>query len=172
MYFRFDTSQVINLIDYLQIPQCISFNGCKTSAIEAICISLHRLSSHCRFIDLSMIYDLRPQVLSQIFAGMMVLLFRKYGNLVRSFEHSWTVSRTSLDEYASKVSSTGCPLENVVGFLDGTHVPVARPSRDQRQWYCGHHRQHCFKSTAIQYPNGLMWAFGPFDGSTHDSTAA
>ena len=24
----------------------------------------------------------------------------------------------------------------------------------------------------IQYPNGLLTAFGPFDGTTHDSTAA
>ena len=24
----------------------------------------------------------------------------------------------------------------------------------------------------LQYPNGLMTSYGPFDGSTHDSTAA
>ena len=24
----------------------------------------------------------------------------------------------------------------------------------------------------LQYPNGLMTSFGPFDGTTHDSTAA
>ena len=46
-----------------------------------------------RFIDLSLVYDLLPQFISQIFAGTMVFIFRKHGDLVRSFEHSWSTER-------------------------------------------------------------------------------
>jgi len=171
-YFRFDLAQVLQLIEVLQIPSRLVFNGYNTTALEAVCVSLHRLATHCRFIDLSLIYDCRPQFLSQVFAGTMVFIFRRHGDTVRTFEHSWTTDRERLDDYAQKVENKGCPLRNCVAFVDGSHVPVARPTRGQRSWFCGHHRTHCFKTTVIQYPNGLLTSFGPYDGSTHDSTAA
>ena len=39
-------------------------------------------------------------------------------------------------------------------------IPVPRPVRGQRAFYCGHHGHHCFKSLIIVYPCGLMLAFG------------
>ena len=63
-YFRFDLDQVLRLVEVLQVeclrninikltflsqmPPQLVFNGYHTSAIEAVCISLHRLSSQCR----------------------------------------------------------------------------------------------------------------------------
>jgi len=171
-YFRFDIDQMLQLRDLLQMPPDLLFNGYRTTSIEALCVSLHKLASQCRLIDLSPIYDRRPQFLSQIFVGTMIFIFRKFGNLVRSFEHPWTTDRARLDEYSLCIQNKGCPLSNCVAFVDGSHVPVARPTRGQRSWYCGHHKCHCFKTTVLQYANGCMTAFGPFDGSTHDSTAA
>ena len=54
------------------------------------------LNYHFRFIDMSIVYDQRPQFLSQIFAGTMVFIFRMFGHLVRAFEHPWTVQRQKL----------------------------------------------------------------------------
>jgi len=172
VYFRFELDQVIQLMEVLQMPSHLLFNGYRTTSIEAICVSLHRLSSQCRFVDLSMIYDRLPQFLSQIFSGTMIFIFRKFGDTVRSFEHDWTTDRARLDDYALRIQEKGCPLSNCVAFVDGSHVPVARPIRGQRSMYCGHHKCHCLKMTVLQYANGLMTAFGPFDGNTHDSTAA
>ena len=170
--FRFSSVQVLSLLQILELPEQFSLNGYRTTSIEAICVTLHRLSSQCRLVDLSFIYDLRPQFISQIVNGFMVYIFRRYGDIVRSFVTSWSTDRIMLEVYAEKIRRRGSPIANCVGFVDGTHVPVARPKRGQRAWYCGRHRCHCFKSTAIQYPNGLISAFGPFDGNTHDSTAA
>jgi len=44
-------------------------------------------------------------------------------------------------------------------------------SRDRALW-CGHHHHHSLKYLVIVYPSGMMVAFGPFNGNTHDSTAA
>ena len=66
-----------------QIPQQLNFDNYRTSGLEALLLTLRRLSSHCRYIDLAMEFDLRPQFQSQIFNGLIVFLFRKYGNHVR-----------------------------------------------------------------------------------------
>jgi len=169
---RFSVEQIDEVLNTLQIPTQFIFSGHHCSGVEALVISLHRMSSHVRFVDLSCIYDLLPSFLSQIFSGFMLWIFSNYGDVVRSFEHSWTVEREWLSYFARKISEKGCPLPDCFGFIDGTHIEVCRPVRDQRSWYCGHHHTHCFKCLVIQLPNGIILCFGPFNGSQHDSSQA
>ena len=72
-----------------------------------------------------------------------------------------------LTVYADKILRKGSPMAKCVGFVYGTHIPVACPKKGQQAWYCGRHQCHCF----YQYRNGLISAFGPSDVNTHDSTA-
>ena len=102
----------------------------------------------------------------------MCWVHQNFGDMVRSFDHIWTTERIWLESLSSKVAAKGCPLPNCFGFVDGTHIEVCRPVRDQRAFFCGHHRRHCFKSLVIQLPNGIILAFGPFNGSQHDSSQA
>jgi len=169
---RFSVSQLDEIVTVLQIPDNFIFCGHHCTGIEALVISLHRMSSHVRFIDLSYVYDLLPSFLSQIFAGFMLWIYSNYGDIVRSFEHPWTTDREWLELFAEKLSQKGCPLPNCFGFIDGTHIEVCRPVRDQRSWYCGHHHTHCFKCLVIQLANGMLLSFGPFNGSQHDSSQA
>jgi len=169
---RFSIEQLEEMIDVMKIPKEFVFCGHRSTGVEALAISLHRMSSHVRFVDLSYTYDLLPSFLSQIFAGFMYWVFSNFGDAVRSFEHPWTTERDWLELFAEKLGEKGCPLQDCFGFIDGTHIPVCRPVRDQRSWYCGHHHTHCFKCLVIQLPNGMLLSFGPFNGSQHDSSQA
>ena len=64
-YFRFDIDQMLQLRDLLQVlyfgfrveylivcyqmPPDLLFNGYRTTSIEALCVSLHKLASQCRW---------------------------------------------------------------------------------------------------------------------------
>ena len=74
--------------------QCASvYIDCLVNAGFILVLVSQFLSVLFRFIDLSLVYDLLPQFLSQIFAGTMVFIFRMHGDRVRSFEHSWSTER-------------------------------------------------------------------------------
>jgi len=170
--FRFSIPQLQMMIDTLNIPEHFIFCGHRSNGIEALTVSLHRLACPIRFADLSIIYDLLPSHLSQIFAGFMLWIYDTFGDLVRSFQNPWTTERHWLELFSSNLEAKGCPLKDTFGFIDGTHIEVCRPVRDQRSFYCGHHRCHCFKCLVAQLPNGILLSFGPFNGSQHDSSQA
>ena len=77
--FRFSSVQVSVLLQILELHQQFSLNGYRTNSIEFISVTLHRLSSHCRLVDLFVIYDLRPQFVSQIVTGFLVLYLEDMG---------------------------------------------------------------------------------------------
>ena len=66
----------------MQIPERFSFDGYNCSGTEAFTISLYRLSSKARFIDMSFTFDLLPSFLSQIFAGKFSLKKEKISLLI------------------------------------------------------------------------------------------
>jgi len=170
--FRFSVEEIFLLIAKLQIPEDMTFNGYRTTATEAFCILLYRMGSKCRYVDMIQMFDRSKKFICQVFLGMSVWLFANWGHLVRTFRQSWTTGRHWLDTYAAAVEARGSPLPDLVGWCDGTFIPVARPSRNQRASYCGHRGCHCIKSQVLGYPCGLVTAFGPFPGPTHDSSAA
>eukprot|EP00092_Neocalanus_flemingeri_P082526 GFUD01103359.1.p1 GENE.GFUD01103359.1~~GFUD01103359.1.p1 ORF type:complete len:413 (-),score=56.89 GFUD01103359.1:81-1319(-) len=164
--FRFKQEHVAVLIRALKIPESMSFEGYMTSGIEALLLMLRRLSSLCRYADLL------PQFQSQVFNGLCVFLFKKIGPHIRRIDHEWFTDRSKLELWSAAMLEKGCPLQNTIGWGDGTHIPVCKPIQGQRPWYCGHHKTHCFKALVLTSVSGLMLGFGPFDGSTHDSLAA
>ena len=171
-YFRFQFKDIHLLINLLGIPDTVNYKGHVCSSLEAILILLRRLSSQCRYSDFCVEFDLLPQFLSFIFNGLCLFLFKKIGPHIRRFNHKWLVNREKLEYWSTKLEEKGCPLNNCVGWADGTHVPVCKPSIGQRSFYDGHHKTHCFKLLVITFPSGLVLSYGPFEGSTHDSRAA
>jgi len=169
--FRYEREDLPILIKSLEIPEEVSFDGYNTTDIEAILLMLRRLSSCVRYSDVTMEFDRLPQFLSQIFNGMCKFIFEKIKDHIRRINHGFLMDRQKLEIWAKAFKEKGCPLENIMGNGDGTHIPVCRPSEGQRSWYCGHHKTHCFKIQGILFPSGTMIGWGPFDGPTHDSAA-
>jgi hypothetical protein len=71
--------------------------------------------------------------------------------------------------YADAIREKGAPLNNVIGFIDGTVRPLCRPGQFQQVVYNGHKRVHALKFQSIVSPDGLiMNLFGPLEGRRHD----
>lgn len=72
--------------------------------------------------------------------------------------------------FAQAFASSGLPVNNLIGFIDGKLWRVARPEKFQKVLYSGHKRVHGIKTQGIMFPNGIMpYPFGPINGSRHDS---
>ncbi|GFN81347.1 hypothetical protein PoB_000785300 [Plakobranchus ocellatus] len=71
---------------------------------------------------------------------------------------------------ADAVAAKGAPIQNCIGFIDGTIRPIARPSSNQRSCYSGHKRLHGLIFQRVMPPNGIIGhMFGPMEGKRHDS---
>jgi len=170
--FRFEKGDISVLIAALDIPERLHFaNGYQSNSYEAVHILLRRLAAPCRWVNLSLEFDLRPQYLSVIFNNTVMLLFRRWGSFIRSLDHNF-LDRRHLEVYAEAFQRKGCPLQDVVFTIDGTKQIICRPGHGlQNSAYCGHHHQHCLGYQFIELPTGINIVFGPYNGYEHDSTS-
>jgi DDE superfamily endonuclease len=74
--------------------------------------------------------------------------------------------------YSQCLSERGSVLPNVVGFIDGTAIDIARPSGfSHRATYSGHKRRTYIEFQAISAPDGLiLHHFSPMEGRRHNMT--
>ena len=75
-------------------------------------------------------------------------------------------------EYANVIHENGAPLENCLGFIDGTVIELCRHKPIfQRIVYNGHKRVHSIKFQSLALSSGLIGNLsGPYEGRRHDST--
>lgn len=93
-------------------------------------------------------------------------IYQKFNHLLK-FEN---VNHEELERFAEVINRKGCPLNNCIGFIDGTLRPTCRPSSTQKPFYSGYKRCHGIKFQSIVYPNGIIANLaGPFHGNRHDS---
>lgn len=169
---RFEKQDILLLTTVLKFPETLLCSGYRIPAFEALVVFLRRLAYPGRYVDFMVELDRSIQTLAFIFNTVAVLIFRNFGDKVRSLEHDLFLKRENLEIYARAIFAKGCPYDNCSHFGDGTCIQVCRPSVYQERFYCGHHGYHCFKVLLFELPNGIAFAFGPFSGSGHDSSAA
>ncbi len=74
--------------------------------------------------------------------------------------------------YVEAVTKSGGPLDNGIGFIDGTKIQIAPPSGNaqKRSVYSGHKRMHCLSFQTVTTPDGLIFhMFGPIEGGQPDA---
>ena len=174
--FRFKRTDIIRIVQYVAWPAeqfRTRRNRYGTSPLLVTCVILRLLASPNRWRDLEVLFALHTPHLSQIFweglsQFVSVRVDLVMGNLHKPF---W---QTRFEEYAEAVVIKSQALENVVAFIDGTNLAIARPSGldiDQRVAYSGHKRKHAIKFQALTTPCGLaMHLSGPLEGRRHDWT--
>lgn len=83
-------------------------------------------------------------------------LCEDHGHLLADLKsHGW-LDEDQLDVFAAAVKNQGAPLENCVGFVDGTIRPTCRPHRRQKVAFSGHKRQDGLKFQSVMLPNGII----------------
>ena len=167
--FRFTSTHLDELQMYLNIPeQIIGPNGIKCSGTEGLCVLLRRLAYPNRLTDLVPIFGLHPTHLSIVFNTVLNIVYDRFGHLLTNINQPW-LAEGQLREFARVAHVTGLPIVNCWGFIDGTVMPICRPTRNQREVYNGHKRTHALKYQSVVTPNGLIAnMFGPMEGRRHD----
>jgi DDE superfamily endonuclease len=143
----------------------------RIDSVEATAILLRRLSSPSRWVDLQAEFGKHSACLTEIFYHTLELFYAKFGSVIQTWPERLVQRRAAY--YAGCIRKKGSLLPNVVGFIDGTAIEIARPrGYGQRATYSGHKRRNCVKFQAISAPDGLiLHLFGPIEGRRHYNDA-
>ncbi|KAF0741162.1 hypothetical protein Ae201684P_002225 [Aphanomyces euteiches] len=130
-------------------------------------VFLKRMSYPSRLIDLEVFFGIETSVISRIVSKVLDILYEFRGIL--HWDHH-RLTKETLTMYAEAIVSKKAPLNCVVGFIDGTVRPIARPTRYQRSTYNGHKRVHALKFQSVSAPDGMIIHLsGPYVGRRHDT---
>ncbi|GJJ68191.1 nuclease HARBI1 [Entomortierella parvispora] len=168
--FRFRTDEILDIVEALRVPNVLVLdNGSKFSSLEGVCIVLRRLAFPCRLVDLMPMFGRSEGMLSRIFNKTITWIYNRWARQLFTWDHA-RLTPAKLEQFAAVIREAGSPLQDVVGFIDGTVRPIARPMENQRQEYNGHHRVHAMKFQAVTTPDGIVVHLsGPYHGKQHDT---
>lgn len=164
-YFRFHKIDIPVLAAALHLPEVVRVPRSRYSAprVEALCIVLRHLAYPIRLMDLASLFGRTPSAVSEIGNYTLVWLYEHWEGLLL-FDTLGLSSRAADFSAAVKAKSDGA-VDGVIGFIDGTGRPIARPVVDQREVFSGHHRRHELSYQAVVNPDGIVRSFfGPVPG--------
>ena len=168
--FRFNKEDLFLLKTLLQLPdKLVGSNASTCTGMEGLCILLRRLAYPNRLTDLVPIFGLHPTHLSVMFNLVLEHVHSNFQHLISDLDQPW-LEEGQVRRYARVTQNAGLPISNCWGFIDGTVMPICRPSQNQREVYNGHRRTHALKCQSVVLPNGLIAnLFGPMEGRRHDA---
>lgn len=135
-------------------------------ALDALAVLLARLAFPGKLCSLKLQLDLDWSVakLSAIIKATVLELHGTWRSRAL-FDERVFMDQERLNEFASAITRLGCPINNCVGFLDGTTFHITRPGGEdlaQAVFYSGHKRYHCLRWQGAITPDGMVSSFyGP-----------
>lgn len=172
--FRFNHANLNKIVPLLAWPEAkrrTTRNAYRTTPTIAACVLLRRLATPARWVDLEVLFGKFAAQLAEIFREALQLFLSAQGELLTGDIPQGFFS-TNAERYSQRVYGKCLALENVVAFIDGTVLGIARPGgmdSNQRCVYNGHKRKHALKFQAITTPDGLCaHLYGPEVGGRHD----
>ena len=145
---------------------CAFGNRYEAIPVEALCLVLIRLAYPVRLLSLCDIFGHSRGWLSSIYNDTIIYLHRRWASKLH-----WNaefLTRERLWQYNTAIKNAGCG-DCYWGYIDGTARRICRPEEEQRDWYSGHKRIHCWKGQSVVTPDGLIASFaGPYVGKRAD----
>jgi hypothetical protein len=130
-----------------------------------------KLANPCTNTDLVRIFGTDDPLISRAATTMSLHILRTKGQLLTNGFQRWLPYFTEFNEaikrtfearrpvYHPQAPALPAALNNVIGFLDPTDLPVSKPTHDQHEHYNRYpHRQHKQRAVCALLPNG-MFAF-------------
>jgi len=134
--FRFTPRQIMELSTLLDLPYVVKTGkGNAALAVEALCITLYRLSFPTTLNDMQLTFHCNPSAISQLIWVTITFLAMQWSCILMWDENCLT--RDRLVEFAGSVAMQG-GHPSVFGFLDGTVHKICQPSFGQQSMYNGH----------------------------------
>ena len=150
-------------VSYMKITCC---QRTVSSNIEGFFILLKRLPCPCRFTDMVPIFERNSTEICLI----LDFIHSQHSHRMSIWNQS-IFSPGQLLTYAIIVHGEGEPLTNCFDFIDGTVIPISRPSSNQQILFNGHKRIQVIKFQNIALLNGFIGNFSrSYGGKRHDST--
>ena len=169
--FRFKKDDdIYRLSNLLGVPESIQLKNASTcNGIDTVCVLLRRFAYPNRLSDLEELFGRPKSTLSLIINQLVDFLYTSHHHRFLSLDNPW-LDAAHLQLYADTIHNKGAPLQNCIGFVDGTVRPICRPTRYQRVCFNGHRRIHALKFQSVVIPCGLIThLYGPVEGRRHDS---
>ena len=170
--FRFELQHLRLLCDELRFPSIIRTHNATATGEEAFLYMLRRLSYPSTQSRLAWESGRSPAAQSELFDAAITHVYEEFAHLRdhRSLE-CWG---PHFERFAAIIKAGGrkgpVPLNNCVGYVDGSNQKMDKPKVGQHVLYNGHKRCHVVKWQGIMLPNGIMpMPFGPCHGRNHDA---
>ncbi|XP_030766491.1 protein ALP1-like [Sitophilus oryzae] len=170
-HFRFERQDILQLANFLGIPDPVrTQRRVKVNNVTALCILLKRLAYLNRLRDISPMFSLSPQSISEVVRATTDIILANNGRLLNNLQDLQWLDRNKMTYYSQAVHAKGGAMQNCWGFIDGTARQICRPSVEQENYYSGHKRFHCLKYQSVLCPDGIIVSLkGAFPGRRHDA---
>ena len=171
-YLRFSRAEIVELIRHLGLVEWVDSTtkapgGYARYAEQGLCILLYRLASPGRLKNMMHVFGVSRSQISSIVNDLAEFLYEKSHKKLL-----WDYARLLLDQlhtYVKAIDETVEASIEIWGFIDGTVRPIARPIKEQQQYYSGYKGHHGIKYQSIVTPDGLISSlYGPELGSKSD----
>lgn len=169
--FRFNRADIELLANGFGLPErIITGTGNNVNRICAMCMVLRRLAYPNRLSDISSMFGLSPQSMSQIINTTISLVLEHRGHLIENLNNLGWLDQNKMRYYSQAISNKGAAINRCWAFLDGTKREISRPIINQQEYYSGHSRTHCLKYQSLLTPDGMVVSLkGAWPGRRHDA---
>ena len=111
-----------------QIPEVFHAKQYKTTALEAMLVTLKHLSTGSRFADMIQTFDRSPVKLSAIFFTTVMIMQKKVREKMSDLNQIW-MTPENMEYWKQRVFEvTGLHTE-VFAMLDGNILDISRPGK-------------------------------------------
>jgi hypothetical protein len=145
--FRFTKRYIGNfekIIDWSDTMLRTKRRGLVVDPVLGTFVLLRRLGTISRWKDWAEEFCKHDAALNEIFYEALNLFYERFCNLLRLFSDKLIASRAGL--YSRSIRLAGAPLENCIGFIDGTFIQIGRPKgASQHANYSGHKRNKLYQ---------------------------
>ena len=152
---------------YFQLDLCPYRYGNRPSSELALCLLCAWLSWPHRLWELSRLFGRSQGWISAVLVDTLLFLDERYRRIIEWYPG---LDYSCIRRYARALRSFGG--SNIIwGFIDGTWMGVARPTKEQRDYYSGYRHRHGIKFQGIMAPDGLICSLcGPYIGEINDNS--
>lgn len=134
------------------------------SPVDALTITLYRIRNEGTLAEFERALGVDESVQSVVFNEVCAQLAYRFYPKFRI--PRWVAARRGI--YSEAIKHHGCPIDGVIGFIDGTRMGVCRPKAGQEEQYSGYIKAHNQLYLAICFPDGTFCLRGPVDGKNND----
>ena len=137
--------------------------------VDALCMLLYRLSNPRKYRDLRETFGGSSNRVARISNELAVYLYNKFKRKFESFDRTRLTDEYLVSLARAQFAKNGI-MRNIVGFIDATVRPCARPVHFQQDVYNGKDCVHALKFQTVMMADGIISHLsGPWSGRRHDT---